>query len=83
MVRRSSLLRAASAAALLCAPAAGRAAETVKYIYDAKGRLVRVERSGDVNNGVRTEYSHDKADNRSRVTVSGSSNPAPPPPPPP
>ncbi|TXC74377.1 hypothetical protein FSZ31_01045 [Sphingorhabdus soli] len=48
------------------------AAETVKYTYDAKGRLVKVERAGTVNNGVQTEYEHDKADNRKKVKTTGS-----------
>jgi hypothetical protein len=54
------------------------AAETITYTYDAKGRLVKVERSGGVNSGVKTEYTHDKANNRTNVTVTGSPN-APPP----
>jgi hypothetical protein len=64
---------AASAAAL-----AAHASETITYTYDAKGRLVKVERAGTVNNGVKAEYTHDKANNRTNVTVSGSPN-APPP----
>ncbi|WP_010543590.1 hypothetical protein [Sphingomonas elodea] len=47
------------------------AAETVTYTYDAKGRLVRVVRSGSVNNGVQTQYTLDRADNRSNVKVTG------------
>ncbi|MEP9359070.1 hypothetical protein [Sphingomonas sp. KR3-1] len=47
------------------------ASETVTYTYDAKGRLVKVEHSGAVNNGVKTEYTHDKANNRKRVQVTG------------
>jgi YD repeat-containing protein len=43
------------------------AAETITYTYDAKGRLVTVVRSGTVNNGVTTTYSHDKANNRTAV----------------
>jgi len=54
------------------------AAETITYTYDAKGRLVKVERTGTVNNGVKTEYTHDKADNRQNVKVTGSSNASPP-----
>lgn len=53
------------------------AAETITYTYDAKGRLVKVERSGTVNTGVKAEYSHDKANNRTNVTVTGSPNPPP------
>lgn len=53
------------------------AAETQKCRYDAKGRLIKVERTGTVNNGVTTEYTHDKADNRMRLKTTGSPN-APP-----
>jgi hypothetical protein len=58
-------------------PALVFAAETITYTYDAKGRLVKVERSGAVNNGVKAEYKQDKADNRTNVTVTGSANPPP------
>lgn len=54
------------------------AAETITYTYDVHGRLVKVVRSGTVNNGVTHEYTHDKADNRTRVKVTGSPNPPPP-----
>ena len=47
------------------------AAETVSYRYDARGRLVKVERSGAVNNGVATNYSYDKANNRTNRNVTG------------
>ena len=76
MVRRSWLELAAIAAAIGIAAIAS-ASETINYGYDAKGRLVKVERSGNVNNGVNTSYSYDKADNRTNVTVNGSSNPPP------
>lgn len=49
------------------------ATETVTYTYDAKGRLVKVERSGTVNNQAKTEYEHDKASNRKRVKTTGAS----------
>lgn len=45
------------------------ASETVTYSYDARGRLVKVERSGSVNNNVSTEYKYDKGDNRTNVNV--------------
>ncbi len=54
------------------------AAEIQKYRYDAKGRVTKVERTGTVNNGVATEYTHDKADNRTRLKVTGSANLPPP-----
>jgi hypothetical protein len=45
--------------------------ETVKFIYDARGRLIRVERSGTVNNNVKTAYSLDRAGNRTTVITTG------------
>jgi hypothetical protein len=47
------------------------ASETITYIYDAKGRLVRVEHSGSVNNNVVANYTYDPADNRTNVKVTG------------
>jgi len=52
-------------------------AESVSYSYDARGRLIRVQRSGGVNNNVQTQYTYDKANNRRSVTTTGSSNPVP------
>ncbi|HEX8239745.1 MAG TPA: hypothetical protein VF574_08420 [Allosphingosinicella sp.] len=72
---RIAILLAGAAAAMA---AAALAAETIVYTYDAKGRLVKIERSGTVNNNVTANYSHDKADNRTNVTVTGSPNPPPP-----
>lgn len=68
-------VRAALALPLMLAmtsPAWG--AETITYSYDAKGRLVKAAHSGSVNNGLRTTYSHDKADNRKNKTTTGSPN---------
>jgi hypothetical protein len=72
----------AIAAALLgilasCTAGPALAAESQKYRYDATGRLVKVERTGTVNNNVNTEYTHDKADNRTRLKTAGSANPPP------
>lgn len=50
--------------------------ETVTYSYDARGRLVQVSHSGSVNNGVQANYSYDRADNRTNVTVAGTGGPA-------
>ena len=52
-------------------------AETVTYTYDAKGRLVKVVRTGTVNNNVTVDYEHDKADNRTRLKTTNSPNPPP------
>jgi YD repeat-containing protein len=57
--------------------ASSMATETVTYNYDAKGRLINVQRSGTVNNGVTANYAHDRANNRTNVTVTGSPNPPP------
>lgn len=75
-MRRTFLLGTAVAA--LFAADVASAAETITYTYDARGRLVKVERSGTVNNGVTTDYVIDKADNRTTKTTTGSPNPPPP-----
>jgi YD repeat-containing protein len=62
-------------AAALCA-AAAIASETIIYRYDARGRLVKVVRSGSVNNNVSAQYSYDKAGNRTSVNAA-SPNPPP------
>jgi len=79
-MRSRSLAAGLIPATIACALASAAAAtETITYTYDAKGRLVKVERSGTVNNGVTTQYTHDHADNRTNVTVTGSPNNSPPP----
>ena len=57
---------------LISCSAAAMSAETATYTYDAKGRLIQVIKSGGPNNGTKTAYNHDKADNRTRVVTSGS-----------
>ena len=63
--------------ALLAVATPAFASETVTYSYDARGRLVKVVRTGTVNNNVTVEYTHDKADNRTRLKVTNSPNPPP------
>ena len=70
-----TLLLAGLAAAGIAAVAA-YAGETITYSYDARGRLVKVARTGTVNNNVTANYSYDKADNRTNVNVA-SPNPPP------
>lgn len=55
---------------LMSSAITAHAGDTTTYAYDAKRRLVQLLKSGTVNNGVTTEYSHDQADNRTRVKVS-------------
>ena len=64
------------AAAALAGAAVAYASETITYTYDARGRLVKVERSGTVNNNVSANYAYDKADNRTNVTTTVNSLPA-------
>lgn len=76
-MKRWHIAAGAAIAAVLLVGAAN-ASETITYTYDAKGRLIKVERSGTVNNNVKAEYVRDKADNRKNVKVTGSLNPPPP-----
>jgi len=78
MSRRSRWELLVVGAAIAVASAAAIANETVAYRYDARGRLVRIERSGTVNNNVATNYTFDKADNRVAKVTTGSPNPPPP-----
>ena len=72
------VLLTASGFALSAGIAGGAsAAETIDYTYDAQGRLIKVERSGTVNNNVDTEYEFDDADNRTNEKTTGSPNPPP------
>ena len=54
---------------------AAYATETITYTYDARGRLIKVERTGSVNNNVKAEYKYDKADNRTNVNVTSPNSP--------
>jgi len=68
MARLEEVLLAIATAGLA---AAAVASETINYSYDARGRLIKVERSGSVNNNAVSNYSYDKADNRINKTVTG------------
>ena len=57
---------------LLLLGAAAYAAETITYTYDARGRVVQVNHAGTVNNNVVTNYTYDKANNRTNKTTTGS-----------
>ena len=70
--RGTGALAAAAIATVAVAALANmsaNASETITYKYDARGRLVKVERSGTVNNNVSAEYVYDKGDNRTNVNV--------------
>ena len=74
-MNRACLLLAILPSFAIATPATG--AETVTYTYDAKGRLLKVVRTGSVNNNVTVDYEHDKADNRTRLKTTNSPNPPP------
>jgi hypothetical protein len=80
MRNRGSRAGWALATSALVSAAAAEAAESITYGYDSLGRLVRVERSGSVNDQVIAYYVYDSADNRTNVTVSTPAQPLPPPP---
>lgn len=58
-------------------PLTSAVSENISYTYDAKGRLIRVDHVGAVNNGVTAVYGHDHADNRISYSVSGGATPTP------
>ena len=76
-MRQLALLSSTALAVLTATPAAA-GTEIITYTYDVRGRLEKVERDGDVNNGVDTSYTLDKADNRLSVSTVGSPNSPPP-----
>lgn len=63
--------RRALVAAAVGGAAVGAAAtaETISYRYDARGRLVKVERIGGAAGASTTRYTFDRADNRTSKTV--------------
>lgn len=70
-MRKIDMLVLAGSAAAMAAAAAALASETLNYSYDARGRLVRVQHDGSVNGNVVTNYSYDKADNRTLRNTTG------------
>jgi YD repeat-containing protein len=68
MKTRNKIALALALGALTVA-ASSYASETITYTYDSRGRLIRVNHSGSVNNNVSANYSYDKGDNRTNVNV--------------
>jgi len=68
---RLAMLGMSGVIALGAISSAAMAAETLSYRYDARGRLVKVERSGGPKSGAVTNYSYDRANNRTNRNVSG------------
>ena len=73
-MRRKPPHKIGLALAILVTPSVSYAAETVTYSYDARGRLIRIEKTGGPNGGVKIVYAHDKASNRKTVKVTGAPN---------
>ena len=67
--RRRSMMALALITTCIAPIYSALASETISYSYDESGRLVKVSRSGTVNNGVQACYTYDKADNRTNVNV--------------
>ena len=59
---------AATSVALLTGAGSAAASETIQYVYDARGRLVEVERIQPTVS-VKTKYTHDRVDNRIKKEV--------------
>lgn len=70
--RESDMRRSLVAMLMLSTAWPALAAETITYTYDAKGRVVKVVRTGTVNNNVTYDYTHDRANNRTNVKVTNS-----------
>jgi YD repeat-containing protein len=51
--------------------------ETITYTYDHQGHVLTSTRAGGPSDGVKQQYWYDNADNRTRMKVTGSSNPPP------
>ena len=59
----------------LATAAVAYASETITYTYDSRGRLMKVVRTGSVNNNDSAEYKYDKADSRTNVNVTSPNSP--------
>ena len=70
-MRKQRIIELAVIGALIAAAGIASASETISYTYDAKGRVVKVQHSGSVNNNIVANYSYDRADNRTNLNVSG------------
>jgi hypothetical protein len=65
---RCGRVAVAIAAVVTAASDPADAAETILYVYDARGRLVEVERVQPTVT-VKTKYTYDRADNRTKKEV--------------
>ena len=65
------VVKTAAASLALSAMSLSGSSTTETYVYDVRGRLVDVQRTGGVLNGIRSRYEYDAADNRTRRWVTG------------
>lgn len=70
-MRKQRIVELVVIGALIAAAGIASASETITYSYDAKGRVVKVQHAGSINNNVVANYSYDRADNRTNLNVSG------------
>lgn len=66
-----SILKLLGGLAIFSLASLAYAQETQTYTYDAKGRLIKVERTGGLQDGADNDYSYDAANNRTAVATSG------------
>jgi hypothetical protein len=64
---------------VLAAATGAMASETITYHYDSRGRLIRVEHAGAINNNIDTNYVLDRGDNRTTFATGVNLAPVPPP----
>lgn len=67
----AGIVSAAASAMALSAVSLSGSSTTETYVYDVRGRLVDVQRTGGLLDGIRSRYEYDAADNRTRRWVTG------------
>lgn len=72
MTGRDRMMILLAGAAIAVVPALAIAAESITYRYDSRGRLIEVIRNTGAPANVVTNYTYDKAGNRTVKTTSGS-----------
>lgn len=66
MLKKNILIYIVTILSVPCIGTAAQAAETRNFTYDAKGRMIKVTKSGTATGSVTVDYEFDKADNRTR-----------------
>jgi YD repeat-containing protein len=68
-MQMKNILKLFYGAAILSLASNVHAQEIQTYSYDAKGRLIKVERDGGVQDGEDSDYTYDAANNRTSVAT--------------